>query len=102
MLSKAIVFSQEREIERLEKRKNDIQVEPALIVKNGKVVNQKQIDNWKSMTPEMLKQMLDEINGKVAELRREETRLLEKGAITFSDIIDACANDKAKSESHGE
>lgn len=77
ILSKAIVLKQESEIAKLEKQKSDLQNGPSPIEKNGKIVNQKQIDIWNAMTQKEKKEKSKEIDIKIETLKDEEERLLE-------------------------
>lgn len=77
ILPKAIVLNQENEISKLEKQKNDIQNGPQPIEKNGKIVNQKQIDIWNNMTQQEKDEKIKNIDIQIQGLKDEELRLLE-------------------------
>ena len=79
ILPKAIILKQENEISKLEKQKKDLQDGPAPIEKKGKIVNQKQIDNWNNMTQEQKEEKINNIDLQIEQLRQEEARLLESG-----------------------
>ena len=53
---------------------------PTPIEKNGKIVNQKQIDLWNEKTAEQKKSEINSIDEKILILRREEEKLLKKDA----------------------
>lgn len=77
ILPKAIILKQEKEIEKLEKQKADLQNGPIPIEKNGKIVNQKQIDIWNAMTNEEKEQKAQGIYEQISTLKEEEEKLLE-------------------------
>lgn len=78
ILPKAIILKQETEIEKLEKQKKDLQDGPIPIEKNGKIVNQKQIDMWNSMSNEEKEDKIENINTQINILKEEENKLLDK------------------------
>ena len=80
ILPKAIIFKQKKEIEKLEKQKIDLINGPTPIEKNGRIVNQKQIDIWNAMTNEEKQQKAQSINEQVLSLKEEENKLLETPA----------------------
>lgn len=77
ILPKAIIFQQEQEIAKLENKKSDLQNGPTPIKKNGKIVNQKQIDMWNAMSKEEKEERTKEIDAKISALKDEEQKLLE-------------------------
>ena len=79
ILPKAIILKQETEIAKLEKQKTDLQNGPTPIEKNGKIVNQKQIDMWNAMTNEEKEEKAKGIDEQIGTLKKEEEKLLETG-----------------------
>lgn len=79
ILPKAIILKQENEIAKLEKQKTGLQNGPTPIEKNGKIVNQKQIDMWNAMTNEEKQEKAKGIDEQISSLKEEEAKLLETG-----------------------
>ncbi len=79
ILPKAIILKQEDEIAKLEKQKANLQNGPSPIEKNGKIVNQKQIDMWNEMSNEERAEKVKGIDIQINALKDEEKKLLEIG-----------------------
>ena len=77
ILDEAICFKQEAEIQKLQRRVAEIETGPSEVIKNGKVVNQKQIDIWKGMSEEEKAAKISEAKGTIEALRDEIKILLE-------------------------
>lgn len=76
IMPKSIVLKQEQEIQKLNKQKETLINGPEPKEKNGKIVNQKQIDLWKAKTDEQKQSEMEEIDLKISELKSEEEFLL--------------------------
>lgn len=77
VLPEAIILKQEQEMQKLQKQKDVVKNGPEPIEKNGKIVNQKQIDLWNAKTDEQKQTELVEIDKQIEDLKKEENRLLE-------------------------
>lgn len=77
VLPEAIVLKQENEISKLKKQKETTQNGPEPIEKNGKIVNQKQIDMWNGLTEEEKQIKINEIDEKINIMEKEKAVLLE-------------------------
>ena len=71
ILDEAIVFKQEAEIQKLQRRVAEIETGPSEVIKNGKVVNQKQIDIWKGMSEEEKVAKISEAVETIEALKKE-------------------------------
>lgn len=84
MLPEARVYKQVKGIDdkkaKLQKRLSGYTDEPKPIEKKGRVVNQKQLDNWKewmSKPEEERKAIIDEIKAQIASLQAQKDKILE-------------------------
>lgn len=104
ILPTAIILKQKREIEKLEKQKTDLQNGPAPIEKNGKIVNQKQIDMWNAMTNEEKEQKAKGIEEQISTLKEEEEKLLEtkESANTAKGKTEYLSDEMLKQKIHEE
>ena len=76
VMSEAVILKPNKEIEKLNQQKTIIQEGPKPIEKRGKIVNQKQIDLWKSKTDEQKQAELEEIEHKISLLEEEKSIIL--------------------------
>ena len=86
ILPEAIILKQENEIAKLEKQKRETKNGPAPIEKKGRIVNQKQIDIWNSMTQEEKEEKLSSIDAEIAKLKQEEAKLLETSGTKLNQV----------------
>lgn len=77
ILPEALILEQEDEIKKLEKKIEIICNGPDPIVKSGRVVNQKQIDIWMSLSDKDRSSKRSQLEKRIQELRTEEDRILE-------------------------
>ena len=77
VLEEAVVLKQNQEIEKMQKQIETIENGPKPIEKNGKIVNQKQIDLWNAKTEEQKQSEINEINNKIQLAEEEKARILE-------------------------
>lgn len=84
-LPEAIVLAPNDEIEKLEQKKKSIIEGPMPIIKNGKTVNQKQIDLWNAMSLEEKDEKVREIDEQIARLQQEKSRLLEENKTAYPE-----------------
>ena len=94
ILPKAIILKQENEIAKLEKQKVNFKNGPTPIEKNGKIVNQKQIDIWNEMSEEEKEEKLVGIDEKINDLREEEAKLLETGTMERTSKVEEDMHEK--------
>ena len=80
VLPEALVLKEEQEIEKLNKQKETVQNGPKPIEKKGKIVNQKQIDIWNSLTDEEKAGKIRELDEQISAIEAEKGRLLETEA----------------------
>ena len=94
ILPKAIILKQENEIAKLEKQKVNFKNGPTPIEKNGKIVNQKQIDIWNEMSEEEKEEKVVGIDEKINDLREEEAKLLETGTMERTSKVEEDMHEK--------
>lgn len=78
ILPESVILKQNQEIEKLKQQKITIQEGPKPKEKNGRIVNQKQIDLWSSKTEEQKQLELEEIEQKIISLEDEKNVILGK------------------------
>lgn len=78
VIPEAVILRPNQEIEKLKQQKITIQEGPKPIEKNGRIVNQKQIDLWNSKTDEQKQAELEEIEHKIILLEKEKSVILGK------------------------
>jgi putative nucleotidyltransferase with HDIG domain len=78
VLEEALVLDLNSEIKKLESEKEEIKNGPAPKVKNGKVVNQKQIDLWEQSSEEDRTSKINTIDKKINNLQVDANKRLEK------------------------
>ena len=85
LLPKALIAPLEDKIAELQRKIQSIETCPEPKIKNGKVVNQVQIDKWNAQTPEEREAQIEAIKAQIIEINYEEARLLEY-PITLSEF----------------
>lgn len=76
VMPEAVILKPNQEIEKLNQQKAVIQDGPKPIEKNGRIVNQKQIDLWNLKTDEQKQAELEEIEHKISLLEDEKRFIL--------------------------
>lgn len=78
VMPEAVILKPNQEIEKLNQQKTVIQDGPKPIEKNGRIVNQKQIDLWNLKTDEQKQAELEEIEHKISLLEDEKRFILSE------------------------